>query len=48
VHEGRRMNWPKIRYIQSRMIIEQAIIRLEENVRRHSKDIKTRRDVRES
>ena len=48
VHEGRRMTWPKIRYIQSRMIIEQAIIRLEENVRRHSKDIKTRRDVRES
>jgi predicted acylesterase/phospholipase RssA len=29
IEEGQRMTWPKIRYIQSRMLIEQALFELE-------------------
>jgi len=40
VQEGRRMTWPKIRYIQSRILVEQAIIKLEQEVQKKSHDIK--------
>ena len=41
VHEGRRMTWPKIRYIQSRMLIEQAVFKLEKEVQRNSETLRT-------
>jgi predicted acylesterase/phospholipase RssA len=44
IEEGQRMTWPKIRYIQSRMLIEHAILNLEKALQHNSHEIESQSD----
>lgn len=44
IEEGQRMTWPKIRYIQSRILIEHAISNLEKALQHKSHEIESQSD----